>query len=669
MAERFEKKYSLPNALYADDAPLIISTGALLMDSLSKKNLVQLKFKNISDKEISTVRVSVSALNESGEVLGNAAEYSYTGLAAEREAEFGQKAGIAMPSAEAVSFSASVLRVDFSDGSAWDGTGSVWSALKSPRTLSEALGEEELAHQYAIRNGSDCTTMPEGDRGLWYCVCGAVNHDSEAKCYRCRRIYSAMKDINIPLLRSESAQRLESEKKQDDEEQTKRKAGRKKLLIALAIAIPVIIAIIIVLCTVPRNIREKEDYAAAQELLDAGKYDEAQAAFAAMGDYSDAREQAEKCVPYAKATYVMECAKNDDVSGLLLLGMKRSDVADGETVSVTLYREAAKLFEALGDYKDSAEQVAAANAAVDEYFVSQTKAEYDSAKALLDEGSYCAARDAFLAMDGYSNSAEMATECMYQRASRLYTLINGYYMEGISANISDVAGQKSVFYIPQSVYASLGSGLSSDIRDIFSGDGVEINIEDPPEEGVALICDEVSREFDELGDYKDSKEMSEKSLEAGNFTKKFYQMCSDGDIVGAYQWLTEFTGEFENRDAWLAALTKYAAYCGTWTFYQGDSTLIAQTVGQNVQCGSFTAKVVINDFVANLIITPDGSDGSTLIFDTVTDDNGLRGFNNSPDGVSVYYITISNSGRLTYTRYNSLGLQVGIQSCEYSKAE
>ena len=661
MAERYERKYALAHRLYADGAPVIIAAGALLDDTLSRRRLVQLKFLSVAEKKIASVRVSVTPLGAAGEEHSAPVEYLYADVNAARDAEFGQKSAVVLPESDTASFTVSVTEVIYADGSRWDGTGAAWTALHMPRTLADALGGEEVAGQFAIRYGSDCVMMPEDERGLWVCACGAINCEAEAKCHRCRRVYAALKNINLSSLRSESEHRVETEKQQDVEEKQEKKSARKKLVIALAVIIPILIIAAAALCTVPRYLKQQDDYAAAVALLDAGKYDEAESAFTALGSYGDAEEYAEKTVPYKKALYIMDCAKNDDVAGLLALGLKRSDIAEGETVSVALYREADKLFAALGDYADCAAQRETAQKAIADYFDEQKRGAYDAAQALLDEGCYLKARDAFLAMGDYKDSADMAKESMYRRAEALCDVIDKYFMEGVTAALSDTDGEKSVFYIPQSVFAELGNDVSSDIREIVRADGAEINIADAPESGTEPICQAVSEEFAALGDYKDSAEQMQRAIDAGDFTKPFYQKCADGDLLGAYQWLADYKGEFDMREQWLNVLQYYLPYCGTWELYQGDPTLIAQTSGLTLGCGSFTSKVIIDDTSARLVIYPTGGEDYPLELSAVV---GSNTFTVSPDGVTTYCALISNLGRFTYTKYNSL---VTNQSCEYSK--
>lgn len=664
MAERYEKLYILPERLYADGAPVIITDGTLLHDTVTKKRLVQLNFISLAEKQIAFVRVSITPTSANGENCGESVTYLYNELKAKRDGEFGRKSAVILGECQAAAFKVSVQEVGYSDGSAWDGTGSAWVALKRAQKLAEALGEEELARQYRIRYGSDCVISPSDERGLWTCTCCAINRDSEEKCHRCRRVYSALKNVNVGSLRSESAQRVETERQQADEEQTEKKTARKKLIIALAVLIPLVIAAVVAFITVPRYMQEKEYYAAAQSLFAAGYYDEAEEAFLALGDYADSAEMAEKAVPYARAEYLVKCAENDDVGGLLSIGMKRSDVAEGETVAVALYREAAARFAALGDYKNSAERAESAQKAVDDYFDAQNRAAYDAAAALLEEKAYLAARDAFIVLGDYSDSEEMATECLYRRDTALVEYAEKYFTEGIAVSLSLDSEQKSIVYIPQSVFSTYGNDISADLRDILRDDGVEINIADAPAEGVQPICQAIVDELNTLNGYGESAALTERALIAGDYTRPFYAKCAEGDIIGAYQWLSAYTGEFDMREQWLGLLELYAPYCGTWELYSGDLTLIAQTAGLSHKCSSFTSKVVIAEDHASLIIYPAGGEDYPI---ELTAALGTAGFNLATDEMTNYYAIISNFGRLTYTRYNTYGAQAGNQSVEYSK--
>lgn len=662
MVDRYKKKFALPGMLYADTAPVIIAGGALLEDSSTNKLLLQLKFKSISEKTIKSLRVKIIPFSETKEKL-SPLEYNYASLEAKRDSEFGQKSAIVMQDESAVSFDVIVLEVIFADDSRWDGTGTDWLKLSAMRKLEDALGDAEAANQYAIRYGNDCLYFPEEQRDLWYCACGAINRKGEEKCHSCRRVFSALKNVNFAALKSDSAQRVEVEKIEDEEEQAKKSAKRKKILISLLISVPLVIIIVAAVITAQRSAQLQKNYDLAMALLGNGRYDDAATVFAELGDYNNSTEIAEKEVPYEKAMNVIDCAEREDTAGLALVGLKRSDIAEDEPVSITLYREAIPLFEALDGYKDSATQAANAQKQIDDYFAALKEDAYNAAKELYDSGSYLAARDAFTAMGDYSDCKELAQRAMYDRAVKLYELTENYYMLGVYARFSDTAGEKSVIYIPQDVYADLGSSLLEDIRSALNTDGVEVNIKDVPEEGYTPICEAVSQEFEKLGSYKDSAEMAQKALDNADFTRPFYELCANGDLQSAYEWLENYNEELENKDAYFALLTKYIPYCATWNFYSGDSTLIGQSVGLDSKCDSIVSKVCISEGKITLVLYPNGDEMHPIELNAET-----NGFIYSFDSSTSYYSCISNIGHLTYTKYNSYNVQIGNQSVEYRKA-
>lgn len=90
------------------------------------------------------------------------------------------------------------------------------------------------------------------------------------------------------------AERLEAEQKEEQERIAKQKAAkkRKKILIIAAAVVAVCIAFVIVLNTV---IIPNDKYNSAVEIYNAGKYDEAIAAFKGLNGYKDSEEQITKC--------------------------------------------------------------------------------------------------------------------------------------------------------------------------------------------------------------------------------------------------------------------------------------------------------------------------------------------------------------------------------------
>lgn len=92
-----------------------------------------------------------------------------------------------------------------------------------------------------------------------------------------------------------------------------------------------------------RELKEnKETYETALALVEAQRYEEAQAAFEALGDFRDSAEWAQFGVIYEKA-----CQLQSDADLRTAL-----DYVSGEEFA-SEYREAAALFDSLGDYRDA----------------------------------------------------------------------------------------------------------------------------------------------------------------------------------------------------------------------------------------------------------------------------------------------------------------------------
>lgn len=663
MAERYNRIYELGGARYADGAPVFLCAGALLEDKLSRSTLVQLKLKNISERTVIAVKVAVTPLSPDGEELGRV-EYLYKNLKAKRDQDFGQKTAIVIHDSKAVSFIPTVVQVVFDDESSWEGEDSLWTEIKAPRTLLDAFGDDELSTQFAIRYGDDCTFLPQDDRGLWFCACGLINREDESKCHGCRRVYSALKAVNFTSLRSESKQRQETEKQLEDEDRAEQGERRKKMLKLSLVLVPVLICLIFVMATVPKYMSQKRDYATACALLETGEFDRAAAAFATLGSYADSEEQIKYNIPYEKARFVLDCARSGDTAGLLLLDMKRSELAEDETVSVALYKQADIMFGALGDYKDSQTRREEAQAAVKVHYDSLISAEYDAAAALLEARSFLAARDAFIALGNYKDSSELAADAPYRRACLILELAEKYSMRGVYSSISRKSGVDSVFYVTPDAFAELGSTVSADIREIFRSDGVEIKIESVPESGFVPLCSDIEALFTELGSYKDSAERAARAAAAGDFTRPFYELCANGQLYEAYLWLNAYPDEFPSREDWKNVLETYGPYCGTWELKAGDPTLIPMTIGIPAQCSFFTSSVIIKDYVISLRIFVNGSTDYPIELPLAAE--GGR-FSINLDGANTYIAALSNTGSFNYSKYSSYALSSQTNSCEYAK--
>ena len=179
-------------------------------------------------------------------------------------------------------------------------------------------------------------------------------------------------------LEKEHPQRLkeaEEAKKAEVNRQRQAKAAVKKAGIIAGVA-AAMIALVLVIVNV---IIPAVNYSKAEKLLAAGDYDNAIAAFAALGDYKDAAER----IPQTEDAKI-EAQKAQNYADAELL------LASGD------YDGAAEVFEALGGYKDAAEKMAQAEISNDYVDAEQLQVQEKNVEAAL----------AFYKLSGYKDARE-----------------------------------------------------------------------------------------------------------------------------------------------------------------------------------------------------------------------------------------------------------------------
>ena len=158
-------------------------------------------------------------------------------------------------------------------------------------------------------------------------------------------------------------------------------AKKKKLAVVIVVIIVVVVAAALLMTKViiPGNAYKK-----AESLLANGQYEEASAAFEALGDYKDSQQRIEDCkTAEIEADYQ----------------------AANELAEEGRFEDAITAFENLGDYKDSTDRI--------------TEVKYLSAIALENAGNYDEAIAAFQMLGDYMDSSEHYSKLLYDKAQDL----------------------------------------------------------------------------------------------------------------------------------------------------------------------------------------------------------------------------------------------------------
>lgn len=207
---------------------------------------------------------------------------------------------------------------------------------------------------------------------------------------------------DVEELRKQAEQRRKE--CENAEEKQRQESERKMKTMTIAAAVLVVVACIVGWFVVTRVIPDNK-YQRAVTLRENRQYDDAIAAFAELGDYSDAAAQITE-TKYQQAVSLRE---------------------EGE------YESAIAAFASLNDYRDAKTQIG-----------EMKQEKYQQAVTLRENGQYDEAIAVFTELWGYSNSTAQITETKYQKAVALRE--NGKYDDAIAAfaelgDYSDAATQ------------------------------------------------------------------------------------------------------------------------------------------------------------------------------------------------------------------------------------
>ncbi len=406
MSERYTKLFSLPENLYAEGAPVIVSAGNLLKDNQTGKVLAQLKIKNISARPLKAATVLIRPQDAAGKPMEGDTQQKYLDLTAKTGEEFGQKTAVFLPDASARGFTVNVTQVVFSDNSTWEGTAAPWEPLPAPESLSEKLGDAELVKQYKLQFGGACETVPQEHGDLWLCACGAWNRGEN--CHVCGKDKEVLLPLDLDTLKANKDARLATEKAEREAKKAADKAAAeasaRKTKKALAIGLPLIAVCAATLLVVTGVIIPNGNYDKAKALLDAGQYEEAISAFEALNGYKDSAEQL-TAAKKAKADeeHAAAEAKAEEKRLAEEARLEAENAAAYENAEALLaaedYDGAVAAFRKLGEYRDSAQKAADAQSAKLEML-------YRQAEALAQEGKYFEAAGVFSQIKDYKDSRQ-----------------------------------------------------------------------------------------------------------------------------------------------------------------------------------------------------------------------------------------------------------------------
>ena len=187
MAERYIRLHKAEQEFFLPGCPISLVAYAVLRDQKEDKNLLQLKFKNCSDKTVSGIVLSITTLDQLGKEIETVNGHQYAKLNAGKGTFFGPDSTVSLSKKTPVSDIAFTLElVLLSDGSNWKNEERrILEACPPPRDLVNGF-PEELIEEYRRVTNQHMKYIPEDLNGSWRCSCGSLN--SGERCVVCETL-------------------------------------------------------------------------------------------------------------------------------------------------------------------------------------------------------------------------------------------------------------------------------------------------------------------------------------------------------------------------------------------------------------------------------------------------------------------------------------------------
>lgn len=415
---------------------------------------------NLSDKVVVSVQVTLACFDKEDHLLFRQTE-RIQGL----KAGVGERFSIVLLPSEW----RGVEGVDLIIEKVWFDDATIWRKGNAPLThyTSNALSNGRALDQLRFVAGKDAVGYPQWQDQVWLCVCGRANPAESERCCRCERrreaTFASFSPENVQHVIAAHEQKLAQtarkareennllQEKQEKERASKRRRRRQAVRLSLsALCLAALVAVMVI--WVMPALR----YNAAQGLLTDGRFDEAREAFADMGDYRDAQTQLVEC-DYREALASLNAGSIEELEKAEAAFYALGDYSDSEELARQAayelggiylengsYELAAEKYQELGDYEDSAEKLnetvyrqacsllEAGNPVVarvlfqgiTDYLDAGEKVlecSYMQGKSLLEAGSYADAAEVLSALNGYEDAAELVKQANYELAEQTLT--------------------------------------------------------------------------------------------------------------------------------------------------------------------------------------------------------------------------------------------------------
>lgn len=374
--------------------PVRIEKYNILLDNVTSNNVLQVKYKNISNKTIKSMWICVDGYDDAMDKTVELYDVAYLNLNTPVRNNFGSNIPIDLNSKTTVNVKIIIKKVVFEDSSVWRNEEKS-IGIKIPILKAKDI-YGDLYDQFAVEMQK--IHMPVENAFIdnpdyWICPCGQVNRKNTEVCCNCTTKHSDLQAItDTQYLNQAKAERLKEEHERNErikaerekaeqlrleEEKAKQIAAaeeaeririrnekRKHKIVVSVKAVLVICILCIGIYTTNKLIK----YINTEKLVENGAYAAAIQNYMALDGFLDSHEK----ILETKYLYAKNLAETKDIKNLI---------------------SAAQIFSELGEYNDSNQKL------IETY--------YNIASIEYNNGNYTNAAEYYRLCNNYNNSADM----------------------------------------------------------------------------------------------------------------------------------------------------------------------------------------------------------------------------------------------------------------------
>lgn len=237
MSERYTRIFEGESDLYAEGSPVMISAAVLLNDTETSRVIAQMKFRSLSEKKITYLKVRIKPFD----MLKNAlspVEFEYTDLSADMYDQFGQKTPVVLPDTLARSYEAAVIGAAFSDGTVWKSSETEWHPDSEREKEAIEICRKDAVYTFAVSKMAEHTINGYEDAiDTFRKIPGWKDADKQiAVCLK------NIKEIKV----KEETNRLEYEREAEEQRINSEEAAKKRTKVIAIVISAIIVCIALV---------------------------------------------------------------------------------------------------------------------------------------------------------------------------------------------------------------------------------------------------------------------------------------------------------------------------------------------------------------------------------------------------------------------------------------